>query len=176
MVLLRKILAVVLALGSLVMFGLVVGEMLSSSKPSSPGSTNSVVGVTTVSTTPTTQPTPLCSAIQESQRIYLSRGGRDESEVLSGVLEVMPEYVESLKVVLQEAQNSSLPDEEIDFLKLALQESSAILSSIYGIPLEDARAKLAASQISSRVLSVETPTLYAMAVSACRAEIGLRVQ
>ncbi len=176
MVLLRKTLAVVLALGSIVMAGLVLRELFSSSSSISPNSTDAASIVTTSTTTPTTQPAPICFAIQESQRIYLSRGGSEESEVLSGVLEIIPEYIESLKVVLQEAEKSNIPDEETDFLNVALLESSVALSSVREIPLEEARVKIVESLISSKVLSVKTPTLYAMAVSACRAELGLRVQ
>lgn len=169
--------AIILSVACVMLIGLIAREILAGETPSNGREPESYANSTTTVLTTTTAPlSPLCAAIQHAQAISLSRGGGDPSEVATGLVAVMPEYIEAMRDVLREAENGGIPQGETVFLREAIESSSLLIEDIVAADLDQVTSLIASSPFSEQNQSVMAPTLYALSSGSCRAGLGLRVQ
>ena len=137
----------------------------------------SKTSTTEVSVTTTTVPqTALCLSIQRSQDLVISRGGATEEEILSGLSTVIREYLAALREVAKEAAAAGVADSEVDLIEGAVDKASSLLLSTGATDSQSIKSIVTESGLSTESMALNSPTLYAIASSACRADLGLRVQ
>lgn len=173
---LAKYLVAVLSAGCLVLSYLMVSELFFGSTTTEIDET-SKTSTTEVSVTTTTVPqTALCLSIQRSQDLVISRGGATEEEILSGLSTVIREYLAALREVAKEAAAAGVADGEVDLIEGAIDKASSLLLSTGATDSQSIKSIVTESGLSTESMALNSPTLYAIASSACRADLGLRVQ
>lgn len=171
-----KYLVAVLSVGCLILVYLTVSELFFGNTTTKDAETTKPSTTEVFVTTTTVPQTALCLSIQRSQSVAISRGGATEEEILYGLSAVMIDYLASLKEVAKEASASGIAASEVDFVEGAVDKASSLLSGTTVTDGQRIKAIVVESGLSVESMALNSPTLYAIASSACKADLGLRVQ